>query len=97
MGFEPFIAEKTLLHISIHAPMKGTTPSHNNETQLLCINICEQNNIDFSVKRTFFIEVKYGKRWIVEIYFSGLKRTMGEVIKATRPDNIAQEIAMKVV
>ncbi len=42
-------------------------------------------------------ENEYGRRWLVEIYFSGLKRTMGEVIKATRPDNIAQEIAMKVV
>ena len=41
-------------------------------------------------------ENDYGKRWIVEIFFSGLRRTMGEVIKAMRPDNIAQEIAMKV-
>jgi len=24
--------------------------------------------------------VNYGKRWIVEIYFSGLKRVMGEII-----------------
>jgi hypothetical protein len=32
----------------------------------------------------------------VEKYFSGLKRTIGEVIKADRPDFIAQEIAMKV-
>ena len=32
----------------------------------------------------------------MEIYFSGLKRTMGEVIKAVRPDYIAQEIALKV-
>ena len=40
--------------------------------------------------------VQYGKRWNVEIYFSGLKRTMGEVIKAVRPDYIAQEIALKV-
>jgi hypothetical protein len=23
----------------------------------------------------------YGRRWIVEIYFSGLKRVMGEIIK----------------
>jgi len=37
----------------------------------------------------------YGKRWIVEIYFSGLKRVMGEIIKARRPEYIAQEIAMK--
>ena len=40
--------------------------------------------------------VDYGKRWSVEIYFSALKRTMGEVIKAVRPDYIAQEIALKV-
>ena len=26
----------------------------------------------------------YGKRWIVEIYFSGLKSVMGEIIKARR-------------
>ena len=32
----------------------------------------------------------------VEIYFSGLKRTIGEVIKAVRADYIAQEIALKV-
>ena len=32
----------------------------------------------------------------MEIYFSGLKRTMGEMIKADSPDYIAQEIAMKV-
>ena len=35
--------------------------------------------------------VDYGKRWNVEIYFSGFKRTMGEVIKAVRPDYIARE------
>jgi len=32
----------------------------------------------------------------LEIYFSGLKRVMGEIIKARRPEYIAQEIAMKV-
>ncbi len=42
-------------------------------------------------------ETEYGKRWNVEIYFSGLKRTMGETIKAVKTDYIAQEIAMKVV
>ena len=42
-------------------------------------------------------ENEYGKRGIVEIYFSGLKRTTGELIKATKPGNISQEIAMKVV
>jgi hypothetical protein len=42
-------------------------------------------------------EIGYGKRWIVKFYFSDLKRTMGEVIKAIRPDNIAHKIAIKVV
>jgi Transposase DDE domain. len=35
----------------------------------------------------------YGKRWIVEIYFSGLKSVMGEIIKAKRHQYIAQEIS----
>ena len=42
-------------------------------------------------------EIGYGKRWIVKFYFSDLKRTMGEVIKAIRPDNIAHKIAIKIV
>ena len=32
----------------------------------------------------------------MQIDFSGLKRTMGDVIKATTPDYIPQEIALKV-
>ncbi len=39
----------------------------------------------------------YGKRWIAEIYFSGLKRVMGEVIKARKPEYISQEVGMKVL
>ena len=39
----------------------------------------------------------YGKRWIVEIYFSGLKRVMSEVIKAKKIEYIVQELALKVV
>ena len=42
-------------------------------------------------------ETGYGRRWLVEIYFAGIKRVMGEVIKAVKSDNIAQKIAMKVV
>lgn len=37
----------------------------------------------------------YGERCNGEIYFSGLKRTVEEVIKANGPDYIAQEIATK--
>jgi len=38
----------------------------------------------------------YNRRWIVEIYFSGLKRVMSEIIRAKKPEYIAQEIAIKV-
>lgn len=40
--------------------------------------------------------IEYGKSWYVEIYFSGLRSSMGEVIKAVRPDYIGQEIALEV-
>ena len=39
----------------------------------------------------------YGRRWIVKIYFSGLKRVMGEVIKARKLECIIQEIGLKVL
>ncbi len=39
----------------------------------------------------------YGKRWLVEIYFSGLKRVMTEVIKAKKIECIIQELALRVV
>ena len=38
----------------------------------------------------------YGKRRIVEIYFSELKRVMTEVIKAKKIGYIIQELALKV-
>ena len=37
----------------------------------------------------------YGRRWIVEIYFSGLKRVMGEVIKARKLEYVIQEIGFE--
>ena len=40
---------------------------------------------------------EYGKRWTVEIYFSGLKRVMGEIIRARRPDYMIQEVGLKVL
>jgi IS5 family transposase len=39
----------------------------------------------------------YGRRWIVETYFSGLKRVMGEVIKARKLEYVIQEIGLKVL
>ncbi|MCL4480019.1 MAG: IS5/IS1182 family transposase, partial [Candidatus Thermoplasmatota archaeon] len=40
---------------------------------------------------------EYGKRWTVEIYFSGLKRVMGEIIRARRTDYMIQEVGLKVL
>ena len=40
---------------------------------------------------------EYGKRWTVEIYFSGLKRVMGEVIRARRTDYMIQAVGLKVL
>lgn len=41
-------------------------------------------------------EVQYGKRWRVEIFFSALKRTMGEVIMAKKLRYQIQEAVMKI-
>ena len=38
----------------------------------------------------------YGRRWIVEIHFSDLKRVMGEVIKTRRTDYMIKEVGLKV-
>ena len=40
---------------------------------------------------------EYGKRWSVEIYFSGLKRVMGEIIRARKPEYMIQEVGLKVL
>jgi transposase len=40
---------------------------------------------------------EYGKRWTVEIYFSGLKRVIGEIIRARRTDYMIQEVGSKVL
>src|SRR5579875_318285 len=40
---------------------------------------------------------EYGKRWSVEIYFSGLKRVMGEIIRARKPAYMIQEVGLKVL
>ena len=42
------------------------------------------------------INNNYGLRWNVEIYFSGIKRMFGETVRAVKPENIVQEIMLKV-
>ena len=38
----------------------------------------------------------YGPRWNVEIYFSGIKRMFSEAVRAVKPENIVQEMMLKV-
>ena len=40
--------------------------------------------------------VGYGRRWIVEIFFSAFKRIFGESVMARKWDNIVQEVLLKV-
>ena len=39
----------------------------------------------------------YGSRWAVESFFSGLKRTMGSMLKARKPDQLLAEAAYRVL
>ena len=41
-------------------------------------------------------EMNYGKRWRVEIFFSALKRTVGEVIMAKKLKYQIHEAVMKI-
>ncbi|MGC8619499.1 MAG: IS5 family transposase [Thermoplasmata archaeon] len=40
--------------------------------------------------------VNYGKRWLIEIFFSGLKRIVGEIIRAKKDEYKFQEVIFKI-
>jgi hypothetical protein len=40
---------------------------------------------------------QYGRRWAVESFFSGLKRTMGDALSARRPEQMLAEAAFRVL
>jgi hypothetical protein len=40
---------------------------------------------------------QYGRRWAVETFFSGLKRTMGAALSSRRPDQMLAEAAFRVL
>lgn len=42
-------------------------------------------------------EQGYGRRWSVESFFSGLKRTMGAALRARRPDQMLAEASFRVL
>jgi hypothetical protein len=39
----------------------------------------------------------YGKRWVVESFFSGLKRTMGSMLTSRKPNQLLAEAAFRVL
>jgi len=42
-------------------------------------------------------KMAYGKRWAVETFFSGLKRTMGSMLTSRRPSQLLKEAAFRVL
>lgn len=42
-------------------------------------------------------KMEYGRRWAVESFFSGLKRTMGSMLNSRKPDQLLAEAAFKVL
>ncbi len=45
----------------------------------------------------YLAKMQYGKRWAVETFFSGLKRTMGSMLNSRRPDQLLKETAFRVL
>ncbi|AGO61335.1 transposase IS4 family protein [Ferroplasma acidiphilum] len=70
----------------------ASTKSRGSSTRAKIVRFIKKNSMEQWKENN-----SYGKRWIVEIYFSGLKRVMTEVIKAKKIEYIIQELALKVV
>jgi hypothetical protein len=70
----------------------ASTKSRGSSTRARIVRYIKKNSMEQLKENN-----SYGKRWIVEIYFSGLKRVMTEVIKAKKIEYIIQELALKVV
>jgi hypothetical protein len=47
--------------------------------------------------KNYLAKMQYGKRWAVETFFSGLKRTMGSMLNSRRPDQLRKEAAFRVL
>ena len=69
--------------------MCGDDPS---PKKLAALDGCErvQNQQDWKRR------VGYGRRWLVEIVFSSLKRMFGSSVNAVKMENIVQEIAIRI-
>jgi len=49
------------------------------------------------MSKNYLAKMRYGKRWAVETFFSGLKRTMGSMLTSRRPDQLLKEAAFRVL
>lgn len=49
------------------------------------------------MSKNYLAKMQYGKRWAVETFFSGLKRTMGSMLNSRRPDQLLKEAAFRVL
>jgi hypothetical protein len=57
-----------------------------------------RNGIWRSGMRNNYLEkMEYGRRWAVETFFSGLKRTMGSMLTSRKPDQLLKEAAFRVL
>jgi hypothetical protein len=49
------------------------------------------------MSKNYLAKMAYGKRWAVETFFSGLKRTMGSMLTSRRPEQLLKEAAFRVL
>src|SRR5271154_946660 len=49
------------------------------------------------MSKTYLEKMEYGRRWAVETFFSGLKRTMGSMLTSRRPEQLLKEAAFRVL
>jgi len=49
------------------------------------------------MSKNYLARMQYGKRWAVETFFSGLKRTMGSMLNSRRPDQLLKEAGFRVL
>ena len=49
------------------------------------------------MSKNYLEKMAYGRRWAVETFFSGLKRTMGSMLTSRRPSQLLKEAAFRVL
>jgi DDE family transposase len=49
------------------------------------------------MSKNYLKKMEYGKRWAVETFFSGLKRTMGSMLTSRQPSQLLKEAAFRVL